>query len=79
MAALFIDLAGYFKLEAVDIDNWTFKLYSKATVGLFVFSSVISVATGYFGDPIKCLHKEDKSYEESYCWLHGLYLSLIHI
>ena len=63
---LFKEASKYFSLEAVDIDNWSFKLFSKVTVAIFVASAVISA---YFGSPIVC--KSGDAYAEQLCWLHG--------
>ena len=70
---LLADSLGYFQIDNLDVDNWTFKLFSKFSVGLFMVASAVSVATSYFGDPIKCLGISNKGYRDTYCWLHGSY------
>ena len=68
-SALIAELTSRFSLDGVDIDNWTFKFYSRVTVGIFMMAAAASTASSYGGDAIKCL--EGKPYDESYCWLHG--------
>ena len=38
----------------VSIDNFTFKLFYKWSVSLFITGSVVAVAGQFFGDPISC-------------------------
>ena len=66
---LFKEASKYFSLEAVDIDNWSFKLFSKVTVGIFVASAMFSAASSYSGKAISC--KGGEEYAEQFCWLHG--------
>ena len=68
-SALFSELAGRFSLEGIDIDNWTFKFYSRVSVGILLVASAASVCATYGGDPITC--KGGESYDQAYCWLHG--------
>ena len=72
---LFKEASKYFSLEAIDTNNWSFKLFSKVTVGIFVASAVISAASSYSGDPIVC--KEDKEFANQFCWIHGAKLAYI--
>ena len=62
-------LTSRLSLDEIDIDNWTFKIYSRLTVGIFMMAAAASAATSYGGDAIKCY--SGGSYDESYCWLHG--------
>ena len=68
-SALIGELTKRFSLDGVDIDNWTFKFYSRVTVGIFMMAAAASTASSYGGESIKCL--QGGSYDESYCWLHG--------
>lgn len=68
-SALFDELKSRFSLDGVDIDNWSFKFFSRVSVGIFMMASAASIAGQHFGDAIKC-HNGD-SYDEAYCWLHG--------
>ena len=62
------------ELEKVDIDNWTFKLFSKLSVAVCLISCLGCVATTYIGTPITCAQPYDKDkHTETYCWLHGSY------
>ena len=38
----------------VSIDNFTFKLFYKWSVSLFIAGSVVVVSSQFFGDPISC-------------------------
>ena len=68
-SALFGQFTSRFSLDGVDIDNWTFKFYSRVTFGVFMMAAAASTASSYGGDAIKCA--SGTSYDESYCWLHG--------
>ena len=39
----------------VSIDNFTFKLFYKWSVSLFIASSVTVISGQFFGDPIDCI------------------------
>ena len=54
MAHLVEDITKHFQFEDVDIDCWTFKLYSKGSVILFFAGSMVGVMSQYFGEPIQC-------------------------
>ena len=47
------DLASWFKLDEIDIDNWMFKLYYRASALLCMTGATVGIATQYFGDPIR--------------------------
>ena len=53
MAHLMHDLASWFKLDEIDIDNWMFKLYYRASALLCMTGATVGIATQYFGDPIR--------------------------
>jgi len=66
---LFKEASKYFSLDSLDKDNWAFKLFSKITVGIFMGSAALSLASSYSGDAIVCKGGDD--YDKQYCWLHG--------
>jgi len=66
---LFKEASKYFSLDALDKDNWAFKLFSKITVGIFMGSAALSFGSSYSKDAIVCKGTDD--YTEQYCWLHG--------
>ena len=41
-------------LFQVSVDNFTFKLFYKWSVSLFIAGSVVVVSSQFFGDPISC-------------------------
>ena len=53
MAHLLTDLANYFTLEEINIDNWTFKLYYKVSMVICMTGATVGIASQYFGDPIR--------------------------
>ena len=53
MAHLLSDLVSYFKFDDVNIDNWTFKLFYKASVVICMAGATVGIATQYFGKPIR--------------------------
>jgi len=67
---LFKELTSRLSLEGVDIDNWTWKFYSRVSAGLFFVAAVMSITDTYTGDKITC-KKEVDEYDKHYCWLHG--------
>ena len=44
----------FLEVNQVSIDNWTFKLFYKATTTLLLGCSVIASSKQFFGDPINC-------------------------
>jgi len=57
----------------VSIDNFTFKLFYKWSVSLFITGSVATVSNQFFGDPIACETADDSVDEEvlnAYCWMY---------
>jgi len=72
MAHLLSDLAGYFKLDEINIDNWTFKLYYKVSMVICMTGATVGIASQYFGDPISCEFQGINSdLAQDYCWIHG--------
>lgn len=66
------DLASWFKLEEIDIDNWMFKLYYRASALLCMTGATVGIATQYFGDPISCEFQGINSdLAQDFCWIHG--------
>jgi len=60
----------------VSIDNFTFKLFYKWSVSLFITGSVATVSSQFFGDPIACETADDSVDEEvlnSYCWMYSTF------
>ena len=66
-----VSTLDFLQLEKVDIDSWSFKVFSKLSVAIFLLSSLLVVSTTHFGSPITCDDKE--KFTENYCWLHGSY------
>jgi len=72
MAHLLSDLANYFKLDEINIDNWTFKLYYKVSMVICMTGATVGIASQYFGDPISCEFQGISSdVAQDYCWIHG--------
>ena len=44
----------FFEVNQVSIDNWTFKLFYKATTTILLACAGLSSAKQFFGDPISC-------------------------
>ena len=40
--------------KSISVDNWTFKMFYKATVGLIFACSAIVTSRQFFGEPISC-------------------------
>ena len=71
-AQLFGLLTSTLSFEGVDIDNWTFKLYSKASVGIFFLGAALSTLNEYTGGAITCRGSDATDYDKQYCWLNGV-------
>eukprot|EP00092_Neocalanus_flemingeri_P002719 GFUD01002912.1.p1 GENE.GFUD01002912.1~~GFUD01002912.1.p1 ORF type:complete len:475 (-),score=120.62 GFUD01002912.1:110-1534(-) len=72
MAHLLSDLANYFTLDEINIDNWTFKLYYKVSMVICMTGATVGIASQYFGDPISCEFQGISSdLAQDYCWIHG--------
>ena len=59
------------EFDKVDIGSWSFKIFSKFSVAIFLTASLLVMSTTHFGNPITCDDKE--KFTENYCWLHGTY------
>jgi len=60
----------------VSVDNFTFKLFYKWSVSLFIAGSVVVVSSQFFGDPISCETADDSVDEEvlnHYCWMYSTF------
>jgi len=68
-SALFGEFSSRLSLAGIDIDNWTFKFYSRVSVVILLVASAASILETYGGTPITC--KGGESYDDAYCWLHG--------
>lgn len=58
----------------VSIDNFTFKLFYKWSVSIFITGSVAVSSSQFFGDPIACETADDSVDEEvlnAYCWMYS--------
>ena len=66
-----VSALDFLQFDKVDIDSWSFKVFSKFSVAIFLFSSLLVMSTTHFGTPITCDDKD--KFTESYCWLHGSY------
>ena len=53
MAHLLADFVNYFKLDEINIDNWTFKLFYKVSALICMVGTTVSIASRYFGNPIR--------------------------
>ena len=72
MANLINDLAKYFTIDDINIDNVVFKLFYKGAVLMFFMGSLVGVLSQYFGEPINCDFKGiDGEMASDYCWIHG--------
>lgn len=66
-----VSALDFLQFDKVDIDSWSFKVFSKFSVAIFLLASLLVMSTTHFGSPITCDDKE--KFTESYCWLHGSY------
>jgi len=58
--------------KEIDKDNFTFKLFYRASYGLCILASTLVGASAYIGDPIECNQdKVDEGVFEDHCWIHG--------
>ena len=51
---LFNELKARLSLSGLNIDSWTYKCYSRASVGIFWAAAVCSVASSLIGSAIEC-------------------------
>jgi len=72
MAHLLSDLVKYFSFDDINIDNWMFKMYYKASMVICMTGATVGIASQYFGDPISCdFQGIDSNIAQDYCWIHG--------
>ena len=59
--------------KEIDRDNFTFKLFYRASYGLCILASTLIGASQYIGDPIECYEtgSVDEGVFEDHCWIHG--------
>jgi len=72
---VFSSVRGLLKSDDFTIDNFVFKLHYRASVILFLGSSLVGVAKQYFGDPINCQTSSGVSSKvlDDYCWIHSTF------
>jgi len=66
----------FLEVNQVSIDNWTFKLFYKATTTILVALSVVSTSKQFFGDPISCDVRNggvNQDVLNSYCWMYSTF------
>ena len=61
-------LSNKLSFDTIDRDNWIFKLFSRWTVGIFLFASAFSFATSYSDSAITCKAQFNLDYLNTYCW-----------
>ena len=72
MAHLVGDLAKYFQIDEINIDNWYFKLFYKGCTLVYFIGSMVGLLSQYFGHPINCdFSGVDSKLASDYCWIHG--------
>jgi len=64
--------------KEVNKDNWVFRVATAGSYSVLIICIIIYGLTTYFGNPIVCDARKDKSggsnereFSEAYCWLHG--------
>merc|ERR1712106_416365 len=66
----------FFEVNAISIDNWSFKCFYKITTSILLACSVISTSKQFFGDPIQCDIRGggvDSGVLNSYCWMYSTF------
>merc|ERR1712227_509418 len=82
MAAIGRDFFDFLKTlnikKEVNKDNWVFRVATAGSYSVLIICIIIYGLTTYFGNPIVCDARKDKSggsnereFSEAYCWLHG--------
>jgi hypothetical protein len=64
----------FFEVNQISIDNWTFKLFYKATTSILIACSLLSGTKQFFGEPINCDVRGggvDGGVLNSYCWMYS--------
>ena len=54
MADLIKPVAKRILDKSISVDNWTFKLFYQATVGLMISCAFVVTSRQFFGAPISC-------------------------
>jgi hypothetical protein len=74
MLGVFSGIKDFLKFDAVWIDNNVFRLHYKATLVIFVVSSLLVTSRQYIGDPIDCIvDGVPGGIMDTYCWIHSTY------
>jgi len=74
MLGVFSGIKDFLKFDAVWIDNYVFRLHYKATLIVFVVSSLLVTSRQYIGDPIDCIvDGVPGGIMDTYCWIHSTY------
>ncbi|TRY78246.1 hypothetical protein TCAL_06746 [Tigriopus californicus] len=66
----------FLEVNQISIDNWTFKLFYKATTTILVAMSIICSSKQFFGDPINCEVSGgdvNDAVLSSYCWMYSTF------
>ncbi|XP_067136972.1 innexin inx2-like [Centruroides vittatus] len=68
-------LRGIIKIKRITIDNAVFRLHYRATTLLFITFSILVTATQFFGDPIRCIQRDDipERVINTYCWIESTF------
>lgn len=63
------------KIKYITIDNSVFRLHYRVTTLLFVIFSILVTATQFFGDPIRCIQRDDipEKVINTYCWIESTF------
>ena len=61
-------LSNMLSFDMIDRDNWIFKLFSRWTVGIFLFASAFSFVTSYSDGAITCNSRNNLDYVNTLCW-----------
>ncbi|XP_055523325.1 innexin inx2-like [Wyeomyia smithii] len=78
MIGLTNSLREMLQVKPVDTTNTVWRLHSRATLYVLIFSTILLSARAYFGEPIDCITSGSsaiKSSINSYCWTLGTYIS----
>lgn len=74
MLGIFKQIQDFLKLDTVWIDNNVFRLHYKATLIVFVISSLLVTSRQYIGDPIDCIvDGVPGGIMDTYCWIHSTF------
>lgn len=77
MNSLFDGLKSLVNHPIIVIDNSVYRLHYRATTVILLACSILVTAKQFFGDPIKCMHKQGTRVPEdllnTFCWIHTTY------